>query len=218
MISLSSHTLIPSCTHPPMCPCSALWAKIYLKTIPMRKHTQPHFAYGQDRGERVWAICSKMKMGSLWQSWKKIPHHYSPSRVWPHITPSLTPTVGWCSAVLQRPPHHPTGLQAGADLGIPRVALGVTSNSHGSAMTNEHGLRSTSCRGGSTAAVLGTAGCPRSRMTSPLLAILGYCPAFEAGRKIASSTAAPFSTASPLLLTWVTNITDQVTQNANISG
>lgn len=63
----------------------------------------------------------------------------------------------------------------------------------------------------------GTAGCSHSSVTSPPLAILGYCPAFEAGRKIASSTAVPFSTASPLLAR-VTNVTGQVTQNANISG
>lgn len=88
----------------------------------------------------------------------------------------------------------------------------------GSVITNKPGVRSMSCRGGSTAAVLGMAGCPRSSTTSPLLAILGYCPASEAERKIASSTAAPFSTTSPLLLTRVTNITGQVTQNANISG
>lgn len=145
-----------------------------------------------------------------------------------HPRPTSYGGVMLCSAAKATPsPHGASGRSKSPDSG--RADLGThqgrqhtsSQGGHpaaaGPLMTNERGLRSTSCRGGSTAAVLGTAGCPRSSMTSPLLAILGYCPASEAGRKIASSTAASFSTASPLFLAWVANVTGQVTQNANIS-
>ena len=168
---------------------------------------------GWGRGSFQW-FAPKMKRGSLWQSWKQIPHHSSPSRAWPHAAPSLAPAVGWCSAGLQRPPRHPTGLWVGARVPAARVAPAAA----GPAATNERGLRSTSRGGGSAAAVLGTAGCPRSSVTSPPLAVLGRCSPSEAARKTASSTAAPFSIASPLLTARVTNVTRQVTQSANISG
>lgn len=118
MISLSSHTLIPSCTHPPMCPCSALWAKIYLKTIPMRKHTQPHFAYGQDRGERVWAICSKNENGKFVAELEKdTTSLLSITCVTPHHPqPNSYSGVMLCSATKATPsPHRASGRSRSGD-------------------------------------------------------------------------------------------------------
>lgn len=212
MITISSHSLILSCIHPATHPLSQ---DLFKDRSHEESTLSPILHRGRTEERHFEWFAPKMKTGSFhWQSWKYIPHCSSPSHAGPHATPSQPPMVGDVLHCSPGAPGRSRSCDSGQIWDPPGQAARLTLRA------------SDDKRAGSEVCVLqqnqqcshpGTAGCSHSGVTSPLLAILRYCPAFGAGRKIASSTAVPLSAASRLLAQ-VTNLTGQVTQNANISG
>lgn len=184
-ISFSSHTLIVPCTHPAARPPQHSLSKDLFKTNPRSKAHSAPFCIWAQTGEREW-FSPKMKTwihgrAGHWSQIITLHHVQEPS-------PSLQATN---TAPL---PHAAQGrsksLMSWRAMDLPGWAARHQPAASGWTMTNQQGPRSTSC--------CGLTRLPRSSSTSPPPAILGCGSASEAGRKIASSTAAPFCAASPL--------------------